>query len=322
MNVVERSPATAAKPRTANYGSVPQGVVHSTVTPMTDDFELDTPTFEKLIDFHVRHDAAVIAWPLHKSESLNLTTEERKLFAEVAVKVTNRRVPVIIHVSALATEDTIELARHAEKVGADGVISITPYFWKLSSEAIIDHFTRLGSSIGLPFMAYNSPGYLSGVEITPEVMTILMETLPNFGGVKEVSFNGEKFTELCRVALAARPNFTLMTGVEYLLPSVPLGGRGSYSSAGAVSPGLVNSLYNACIGADYPRARKLQYDVARLWMLFKDQYPSSLKGGMSLMGRPVGPTRGPMPTASPERIAFIRKQLEDLGVFDSEPTGW
>jgi 4-hydroxy-tetrahydrodipicolinate synthase len=160
------------------------------------------------------------------------------------------------------------------------------------------------------------------VEITPEVMSILMERLPNFGGVKEVSFNGEKFLELCRVALTARPDFTLMTGVEYLLPSVPLGGRGSYSSAGAVSPILVNALYNACISGDYVRARKLQYDVARLWMLFKDQYPSSLKAGMALMGRPVGPTRGPLPTASVERIAYIRAQLEDLGVLEGEPTGW
>jgi dihydrodipicolinate synthase/N-acetylneuraminate lyase len=321
MSLVEKVPAVDGR-KQSSRASIPKGVVHSTVTPMTDDFELDTPTFEKLIDFHVRNDAAVIAWPLHKSESLNLTIDERKRFAEVAVKVTNRRVPVIIHVSALATEDTLELARHAEKIGADGVVSITPYFWKLSSEAIIDHFTRLGRNIGLPFMAYNSPGYLSGVEITPEVMSILMERLPNFGGAKEVSFNGEKFTELCRVALTARPDFTLMTGVEYLLPSVPLGGRGSYSSAGAVSPILVNALYNACISGDYARARKLQYDVARLWMLFKDQYPSSLKGGMALMGRPVGPTRGPMPTANAERLAFIRTQLEELGVFDSEPRGW
>ena len=319
MNIVETVPLAAKRPSPA---TVPKGVVHSTVTPMTDDFELDTPTFEKLLDFHVRHDAAVIAWPLHKSESLNLTISERKRFAEVAVKVTNRRVPVIIHVSALATEDSLELARHAEKIGADGVVSITPYFWKLSTEAIIDHFMRLGGSIGLPFMAYNSPGYLAGVEITPDTMQLLMEKLPHFGGVKEVSFNGEKFTELCRVALSIRPDFTLMTGVEYLLPSVPLGGRGSYSAAGAVSPDLVNALYNACIAGEWERARKLQYDVSRLWMLFKDQYPSSLKGGMSLMGRHVGPTRGPMPTASPERIAFIRTQLEELGVFDSEPTGW
>ena len=161
-SLVEKSPAAAAR-RQQPLAAIPKGVVQSTVTPMTDDFELDTPTFEKLIDFHVRNDAAVIAWPLHKSESLNLTIEERKRFAEVAVKVTNRRVPVIIHVSALATEDTLDLARHAEKVGADGVVSITPYFWKLSTEAIIDHFTRLGRSIGIPFMAYNSPGYLSGV---------------------------------------------------------------------------------------------------------------------------------------------------------------
>src|SRR3954453_14021891 len=183
MTLVNAPPATVSRKQVAP-ATIPKGVVHSTVTPMTDEFELDTRTFEKLIDFHVRHDAAVIAWPLHKSESLNLTIEERKRFAEVAVKVTDRRVPVIIHVSALAIEDSLELARHAERIGADGVVSITPYFWKLSTEAIIDHFMRLGEAVRLPFMAYNSPGYLAGVEITPDTMKLLMEKLPHFGGVK------------------------------------------------------------------------------------------------------------------------------------------
>lgn len=299
-----------------------KGVMQSTVTPLKDDFSLDLPTFERLIEFHVRTGATAIAWPHHKAESLNLTIAERKLFAEAAVKVTAGRVPVSIHVSALAVEDTMELARHAQKIGADAILAITPYFWKPSPDALFDYFVRLGTSIDLPLIAYNSPGYLSGVEITGELTKRLIERLPNFVGMKEASFNSEKFLEISRTALALRPDFALIAGVEFLAPSVPLGGAGSYSSAGAICPNLCTELYGACVAGDWPRARELQYKLARLWDLFRDQYPSSLKGGMVIMGRPVGPTRGPLPTASRERQDYIRIQLEELGILDTEPHGW
>jgi 4-hydroxy-tetrahydrodipicolinate synthase len=296
--------------------------MQSPVTPFTDDFSLDLPTFERLLDFHVRTGATAISWPHHKGESLSLSIAERKLFAEAAVRVVNGRIPVTIHVSALAVEDTMELARHAQKIGADGILAITPYFWTPSLPAIEAYFVRLCSAIELPVLSYNSPSYLAGVEITGALMSRLIERLPNFAGVKEASFNSEKFLEISRAALSSRPDFALLTGVEYLLPSIPLGGVGSYSAAGSICPNLCSQLYHACMQADWPRARELQYKVSWLWLLFRDQYPSSLKGGMVMMGRPVGPTRPPLPTASKQRQSHIRSELERLGIFDSEPHGW
>ena len=299
-----------------------RGAMQSPVTPLKDDFSPDLPTFERLLDFHVRSGSPAISWPHHKGESLNLTIAERKRFAEAAVKVVAGRVPVTIHVSALAVEDTLELARHAQKIGADGILAITPYFWSPTLESIREYFVRLCTSIDLPVISYNSPSYLAGVEITGDLMARLIERLPNFVGVKEASFNSEKFIELSRAALAMRPTFAMLTGVEYLLPSVPLGGVGSYSAAGSICPNLCNQLFDACVAGDWPRARELQYKLSRIWLLFRDQYPSSLKGGMVLMGRPVGPTRAPLPTATKERQQFIRTQLEELGIMDSEPHGW
>jgi 4-hydroxy-tetrahydrodipicolinate synthase len=76
------------------------------------------------------------------------------------------------------------------------------------------------------------------------------------------------------------------------------------------------------VAGDWPKARECQFKIDRLWTIFRDQYPSSLKGGMALVGRPVGPTRRPLPTASKERIDHIATQLEALGVFATEPYGW
>src|SRR6201988_1308791 len=235
-----------------------RGGMQSPVTPLKDDFSPDLPTFERLLDFHVRTSGTSISWPHHKGESLNLTIAERKLFAEAAVKVVDGRVPVTVHVSALAVEDTMELAQHAQRIGADGILAITPYFWTPTREAIHDYFIRLCTSIELPGLSYNSPSYLAGVEITGELMSRLIERLPNFVGVKEASFNSEKFLEISRVALSLRPNFALLTGVEFLLPSVPLGGVGSYSAAGSICPNLCTQVFDACMAGEWARARTLQ----------------------------------------------------------------
>jgi dihydrodipicolinate synthase/N-acetylneuraminate lyase len=231
-------------------------------------------------------------------------------------------VPISIHVSALALEDTCDLARHAQKSDADAIIAITPYFWKYPPDAIYDYFVDLGTSIDLPLIAYNSPSYLDGIEFTGELTARLIQRLPNFVGMKDASFNSEKFFEILRAALPLRSNFAMIAGVEYLLPSVSLGGAGSYSSAGAICPNLCVELYESCVSGNWARARELQYKLSRLWLLFRDQYPSSLKGGCVIMGRPVGPTSPPLPTASPERIKLIEQQLEALGILDSEPHGW
>jgi 4-hydroxy-tetrahydrodipicolinate synthase len=299
-----------------------KGVMQSPVTPLKDDFSPDLPTFERLVDFHVRTGATAISWPHHKAESLNLTIAERKAFAEVAIKAVAKRVPVSIHVSALSIEDTFDLARHAERAGADAIIAITPYVLKYPPEAIYDHFVKLGTSIDLPLIAYNSPSYLAGVEFTGELTGRLIQRLPNLIGMKEASFNSEKFFEILRVALPMRPQFAMIAGVEYLLPSVCLGGAGSYSSAGAICPNLCVQLYEACATGQWDRARALQYKLSQLWLLFRDQYPSSLKGGMVIMGRPVGPTRPPLPTATRERQKHIEQQLEELGILQTEPHGW
>jgi 4-hydroxy-tetrahydrodipicolinate synthase len=296
--------------------------MQSPVTPLRDDFSPDLATFERLLDFHVRTSGTCISWPHHKGESLNLTIEERKRFAEVAVKTVAGRVGVSIHVSALAVEESLELAKHAQKIGADAIIAITPYFWNPTKEAIYNYFVRLGTSVDLPLIAYNSPSYLSGLEFDGDLVSRLIERLPNFIGMKEASFNSEKFLEISRVARKLRPSFALVAGVEYVLPSVPLGGVGSYSSAGAISPNLCNRLFDACIAGEWDRAREAQYKLSRLWLLFRDQYPSSLKGGMVIMGRPVGPTRPPLPTATRERQAHIEQQLGELGILETEPHGW
>jgi 4-hydroxy-tetrahydrodipicolinate synthase len=300
-----------------------KGVMQAPVTPLKDDFSFDGKGFEKMVEFHVRHGAPAIAWPHHKAESLNLTIAERKLGAEIAVKTVAKRVPVSIFLGTLSEEDSIDIARHAEKIGADAVLAISPYVRRPTQEEIYDSVVRLGTATGLPILTYNSPWRNGeGVEFTADLTRRLIERLPNYVGMKDASFHSEKFLEISRVALTMRPGFSIIQGVEHLLAAYPLGACGSFSSSGAIAPNLCNKFYNSMVARDWETARDCQFRISRLWKLFKEQYPSSLKGAMIMMGRPVGPTRSPLPTATKERIDFLKTQLEELGVLQSEPHGW
>jgi 4-hydroxy-tetrahydrodipicolinate synthase len=293
------------------------------VTPLKDDFSFDGKGFEKMVEFHVRHGAPAIAWPHHKAESLNLTIAERKLGAEIAVKTVAKRVPVSIFLGTLSEEDSIDIARHAEKIGADAVLAISPYVRRPTQEEIYDSVVRLGTATGLPILTYNSPWRNGeGVEFTADLTRRLIERLPNYVGMKDASFHSEKFLEISRVALTMRPGFSIIQGVEHLLSAYPLGACGSFSSSGAIAPNLCNRFFQSMVDRDWETARDCQFRISRLWKLFKEQYPSSLKGAMIMMGRPVGPTRSPLPTATKERIDFLKTQLEELGVLQSEPHGW
>jgi len=317
--VLEQKPVAKAAARPF----VLKGVMQAPVTPLNADFSVDYDGLAKMVDFHVRNGAPAIAWPHHKAESPNLTIEERKQGAEVLIRTVAKRVPVSIFAAALSEEDALDIARHAERAGADMLLTISPYCRRPSQEEIFRSIVRIGTHTALPVLTYNSPWRNGeGVEFTSELVARLIERLPNYIGMKDAGFHSEKFLEISRVALNMRPGFSIIMGLEHLLASYPLGACGSFSSCGAIAPNLCNRFFAALEAHDWATARVCQVRITRLYRLFKDQYPSSLKGAMINMGRPVGPTRPPLPTATKERVEFLCRQLEELNVINTEPHGW
>ncbi len=255
-----------------------RGIMQAPVTPFKDDFSFDIEAFQKMVDFHVRHGAPALTWPYHKSENLNLSIAERKLGIELAVKTVAGRVPVLNFIGALSEEDTIDLARHSQKVGVDVLIIISPYCRRPTQDEIFRSVVRIATSTDLPVLTYNSPWRNGeGVEFTADLTKRLIDRLPNYIGMKEASFHSEKFLEVTRTALRMRSDFAVIIGVEHLLPSFPLGACGSSSSTGAIAPNFCRTFFAALEAHDWVTARECQYKVSRLWRLFKDQYPSSLK---------------------------------------------
>jgi len=309
-------------PHSKPMRTVPRGIIDVPVTPFTPENKVDVDTFARVIEFLLRHNASSLCINLHLAESLNLTSDERKLLAKTAVEVVAGKVPVIVHVSTPGTDQAVDLARHAEAVGADCVMAIAPYYWKPSQEGLCEHFAAIMSATALPFIAYSSPTLMDGVGITPSTLITLMQRFPNFIGLKEASHNWEKYLELGKAARQVRPDFGLFVGTEWMIPCFTLGGTACMSIFGGIAPRYVKALYEATTSGRMNEALELQYKFSDLYQLAKVEYPAPTKAMWEIMGRPVGAPRLPNRPLTPERKKGVRVALERLGLFDSEPHGW
>ncbi|MDT4894020.1 MAG: hypothetical protein QOE97_3055 [Pseudonocardiales bacterium] len=291
------------------------GVIGAPVTPFTEDDRVDTAALERLCDDLVSAGVSGIALPLHTGESLNLTTEERRLVVERAIAAVGGRVPVLVHVSMPGTKQVIELAVHAEAAGAAAVIAVTPYHWRPSTRALAEHFRAVAASVSIGVLAYNFPSRL-GVAVDADLIEELIESCPNFVGVKDASYDMQAFTEACRRASALRSDFAMLTGVEYLLPSMPVGGSGCFSPASCIAPELVLALYDACVAEEFARAKDLQHRASALWHLLREcGYPASVKAALKLQGRPVGGVRLPLLDLDESALMRLERGLTALDLL-------
>ena len=262
-----------------------------------------------------------VAHPMNIGEAPNLTLDERRELIQGLVRAAGGRVPVLINVSMAGTDQVKDLALFSQNAGANGVVVMPPYHWQPARAAMMSHFRTVGGALDIALVAYNNPKAVQ-VEIAPDMVAELIETLPNFAGLKDASYNMRYFTEVCTITSAMRPGFGVFTGTEYLLPSMALGGAGAFSACGEVAPRLLRNLYAACANGELERARPLQYKVGQLLKVLMVNYPATIKYAMELMGRAVGQTRLPILALNEEAKAKTRRDLEKLGILTQEPRGW
>jgi dihydrodipicolinate synthase/N-acetylneuraminate lyase len=302
--------------------SVPDGLIHCPITPYTADNKIDLDTFAKIVEFLLKQDAGALCVNLHLAESLNLTQDERKQLAKACVDVAAGRAPVIVNVGSPGTDLAIDLARQAEKDGADCIMSIAPYYWKPPEDGIYEHFAEIITATDLPFIGYNSPGIMDGVGISPATLTRLMEKFPQLIGIKDASHNWETFLELGRAAHKLKPDFGLFVGTEWMIPSLTLGGNACMSVFGGIAPNFVKTLYRLVSEGNLKEALPLQYNYSELYQICKVEYPAPTKAMWEIMGRPVGPPRRPQRPVSAEGIKKIEATLDRMGILNTEPKGW
>src|ERR1700704_1968600 len=234
------------------------GLVHTPVTPFTRERAVDYDRYGKLIEFHIGNGADALALPMHAGESVSLPDGERRALLEFAIKCVNGRKPVIAHVSETGTGIAAALARHAEDAGATAVVATTPYYWTPPSAMVLEHFIQIGTAVTIPLFVYNAPEEMAGTKVTAELCRKLIERLPNFAGVVDLSLDWQFMIELITYAKRKRPGFALIAGTEHMVSAAATGATGLFSPLAGVAPKLVRKLYDGCRKDQLVEARGAQ----------------------------------------------------------------
>jgi 4-hydroxy-tetrahydrodipicolinate synthase len=294
------------------------GLVHTPVTPFTRDNRIDYDTFAKLIEFHLGSGADSLALPMHIGESVSLTDEEQRALLAFAIKQVNGRKPIIAHASDAGSAIAADRARHAQGLGAAAIVATTPYYWTPPPHMIIEHFAAIGSAVSIPFFVYNSPEEMPGTKVTAELCLKLIERLPNFAGVVDLSLDWQFMIELLTYAKHKRPSFALIAGTEHMVSAAATGATGLFSLLACVAPKLVRKLYDSCRKDQLVEARGAQEAVAALRQHLKSS--GSLKAALRTMGRDCGVPRPPLQAPDAEAARALAATLEPM--LHDEPRGF
>jgi 4-hydroxy-tetrahydrodipicolinate synthase len=294
------------------------GLVHTPVTPFTRDNRIDYDTFGKLIEFHIGHGSDSLALPMHIGESVSLTDEEQGALLAFAIKQVNGRKPVIAHASDAGSAIAADRARHAQGLGAAAIVATTPYYWTPPPHMIIEHFVAIGSAVSIPFFVYNSPEEMPGTKITAELCLKLIDRLPNFVGVVDLSLDWQFMIELVTYAKRKRPGFALIAGTEHMVSAAATGATGLFSPIAGVAPRLVRKLYDSCRQDQLVDARSAQEAVAALRQHLKSS--GHLKTAIRTMGRDCGVPRPPLQAPDAEATRTLAATLDPI--LRDEPRGF
>ena len=284
------------------------GVIPPVMTPFKENGDPDLDAFEGLLDFLVEHVHGL--YPLGTYGSGPLMPKEMRIkLAEFVVKKVDGRVPVIMHIGAADTETAVELARAAEKSGADAIASIVPFYYKYDERCLTEHFTRILESVDIPFYVYNNPG-MGNNTITPKILAALAEK--GLKGIKDSSFDILTFYAFMRTV--QKEGFDFIIGTEALLVSaVVAGAAGCVSGVANTFPELMAQLWNAAKAGEMDIAMELQQKVNRIRdIMHLSNSVISMHAMLKIRGINAGCPRRPLLPPEDGLVVKIRQGLEEL----------
>jgi 4-hydroxy-tetrahydrodipicolinate synthase len=289
-----------------------KGSIPALVTPFRDG-ALDEGALRAHVAWQIENGSHGLVPVGTTGESPTLTHAEHKLVVEWCIAEAKGRVPVIAGAGSNNTAEAVDLARHAEKAGADGVLVVTPYYNKPGQEGLYQHFKAINDAIGIPIIIYNIPSR-SVIDMSVDTMKRLFE-LPNIAGVKDATANMVRVS-LQRAALGAQ--FNQLSGEDATaLGFMAHGGHGCISVTANVAPKLCADFQEACMRGDYATALTLQDRLMPLHnALFIETNPSPVKEALALLGRMAADVRLPMVRVSDATRQTLRDALRHAGLVN------
>ena len=294
------------------------GLMPAMVTPFDERGEVDLEATEAVVERFIEAGVDGISSLGSTGEFSHLTGDERKHFAEEVIRIVAGRVPLLVGVGAAGTREVVMLARHAEGVGADGVLVVSPFYWKVGEEALFRHFAAVAESVDIPILIYNLPE-LTGVDLSASLVARVARECSNVTGLKDTVTEYSHTWNVLREVKPVRPDFTILAGFEDLiLPSMLAGGDGSICGLANVAPELFVEMVRAAQRGDLQTAAKLHGRVLSLMALgsLSDTPLGSIKLAMNVLGVPISPTvRGPALPAGEDTRGEVEDVLREAGLL-------
>ena len=280
------------------------------VTPFSED-GVNLTALGELLDFQLEHGTDAIVICGTTGEASAMTEEERREAVGFCVRHVGGRVPVIAGTGSNSTARAVEQSREAERLGADALLVVTPYYNKATQAGLLRHYRTIADAVSLPIILYNVPSR-TGVSIAPETCAALAEH-PNIVGIKEASGN---LGNVQRTRALCPEDFYIWSGNDdETVPICALGGKGVISVAANILPAEMHRLTQLCLKNDFAAAGKLQVDLKDFCdAMFCEVNPIPVKTALGLLGWRVGELRSPMCPPSPENLERIKTVLARYGL--------
>ncbi|NLM14260.1 MAG: 4-hydroxy-tetrahydrodipicolinate synthase [Clostridiaceae bacterium] len=286
-----------------------KGSAVAIITPFTSN-GIDHDKLAELCEFQIKNNTKAIIVAGTTGEASTMPDDEHLDAIRFVVQTVNGRIPVVAGTGSNDTAHAIFLSQRAADLGADALLSVTPYYNKTSQEGLYLHYKAIAEATDLPVILYNVPGR-TGLNINPETMARLSQ-LPTINAVKEC-----RIEQAAEAASLCGESLNLYSGEDAMvLPMLSLGGLGVISVIANVVPNLTSQMVDHFFNGEISAATRLQVRLIPLIKaLFCDVNPIPVKAALNLMGMAVGKCRLPLCDTSEKNLDIIRRALADLDLL-------
>ena len=286
------------------------GVITALVTPFRGD-AVDEEALRRLVDEQIAAGIDGLVPVGTTGESPTLNHDEHLRVIEIVVAQAKKRVPVIAGTGGNSTREAIELSQQAKKVGADGMLQVTPYYNRPTQDGLYRHFKTIIEAAPLPTILYNVPAR-TGCDLLPETVARLCD-IDLVVGIKEATGNLQRASQIIsRVG----DRLVVLSGDDATsLPLMAVGARGVISVISNVVPAEFSDMWDAVVANDWKRARELHYQVFPLSEgLFIEANPIPVKAALAMMGKMADEIRPPLYTMTGANREKVARILADMGL--------
>ncbi len=279
------------------------------ITPFTDS-GIDFKKLEELIEFQIKEgtDALIICGTT--GEASTMPDDEHKAAIKFAIEKTNKRIPVIAGTGSNDTKHAVNLTQYAESVGADAILSVSPYYNKTTQKGLYEHFKLIANSVKVPVILYNVPSR-TNLNIDPQTVKALSE-IENITSIKECNLG-----QVGDIINLCGDDITIYSGNDdQVLPLLALGGKGVISVMANIIPKDTHDLVATFLAGNLSESRNIQLKLLNLIKaLFVEVSPIPVKAAMNLMGMNVGKCRLPLVDMSEKNLSYLQDTLKQYGLI-------